>query len=354
MKYKWVEPDVGEEEAEAVKEAVHSGWIGGNGPQSKKLEELFKEHTGAKYALAVNNGTSGLLCAFQAIREVKYPMRFIVPTLTFFATGATAYEMGEKISFVDCDKTWNIKTNLDNYSGMPIVIPVDVCGLPAEYDKLKKYDKIIIADSAESLGSLYKGQPIGTQALIHVFSLHVSKVITTGEGGMITTNNKELYETMKSVRNQGYVSPAWYEYKHERIGFNYRMSELNAALGVVQMKKLQRYVKERQEKARIYKDIIGDLVEYQEIPKHCTPNYFLFGILVGNNVKFCQELAKKGVGSKCLFTPLHLQKPFKTSIHLRNAEYIGRHGLSIPIHNKITEEDAKEIASIVREVAKNG
>jgi len=355
MKYNWVEPDVGEEEAEAVKEAVLSGWIGGNGPRGKELEAEFCRATGARYALAVNNGTSALLCAMQALRETKYPMRFIIPTLTFFATGATAYEMSERgLYFIDCDrKTWNLLTDLDQFHGIPIVVPVDVCGLPADYDSLRKSKKVMLADSAESLGSTYKGSPIGTQSDIHIFSLHISKVITAGEGGMITTNNEDFYELMKSIRNQGYDNPKWWEYSHERLGFNYRMSELNAALALVQMKKLSRYVKERQEKARIYKDIIGERVEYQEIPKDCKPNYFLFGILVKNNVTFCQELAKEGVGSKCMFTPLHQQKPFKRMEELPNSEFIGEHGLSIPIHNKITAEDAKEIASIVKKVVLN-
>jgi len=354
-KYNWVEPDVGEEEAEAVKEAVLSGWIGGRGPRCGELEKAFCVVTKAKYAIAVNNGTSALLCAMQALREAKYPMRFIVPTFTFFATGAAAYEMSESgLHFIDCDKkTWNMQTNLKQFQGVPIVLPVDVCGLPVDYDVINKSGKVVLADSAESLGSLYKGNPIGSQALIHIFSLHVSKVITSGEGGMITTNNEELYNIMKSITNQGYDKPAWWEYRHERLGFNYRMSELNAALALVQMKKLPRYVKERREKAQIYKDIIGDRVEYQAIPKYCEPNYFLFGILVKNNIKFCQTLAKEGIGSKCLFTPLHQQKPFKQAIKLPNSEYIGEHGLSIPIHNRITEEDAKEIASIVKKVAKN-
>lgn len=352
MRYNWVEPDVWEEEIQEVVKAIMSGWIGGNGPRSRQLEQEFCKITGAKYALAVNNGTTALLCAMQALREAKYPMRFIVPTLTFFATGATAYEMGT-VNFVDCDKTWNMKTDLSWYHGMPIVVPVDVCGVPVDYDSLRKYGKFILADSAESFGSEYKGKPIGTQGDIHTFSLHVSKVITAGEGGMITTNNSELYEIMKSIRNQGYVNPVWWEYKHERIGFNYRMPELNAAIALVQLRKLRKYLKAKRENAKIYKDILGDLVGYQEIPKYCKPNYCFFGILVKNNVKFCKALAKEGVGSKCVWTPLHLQKPLKTFNHFPEAENISKHGLLIPIHNKLTEEDVKEIASIIKKVAKN-
>jgi len=352
----WAEPKIEEEEIEAVTEAVKSTWIGGNGPLVKQFEKELSSLLGVKYAIAVNNGTSALLCAMQALREAKYPMRFLVPTLTFFATGATVHEMSEKgLSYlIDCDrKTFNILTDLSFYRGVPIVVPVDVGGLPVDYDELRKNEKIMLADSAEALGSKYKGEYVGKQADIHTFSFHSAKVITTGEGGAITTNNKELYEIMKSIANQGYGKKEWYEYRHERIGFNYRMPELQAALGLVQLKKLDRFVRERNEKAKTYKDILGDLVEYQYVPKWATHNYFLFIILVKNNVKLCQELRKEGIETKTMWIPLHKQPPFDRNAHLENAEEVANHGLTLPIHNNLSEEDVKEIAQVVRRLVKN-
>lgn len=351
MKYHWAEPYIDDLEIAEVVKAMRSGWIGGNGPYVREFEKRLAELLGVSYAIAVCNGTAGLLCAMQALREAKYPMKFIVPALTFFATGATAHEMG-KIYLQDCDrKTFNILPNLDAFRGVPTIVPVDVGGLPVDYDELKKSGKIILADSAESLGSKYKGKYVGSQADIHVFSFHSAKVCTTGEGGAITTNSKELYEIIKSIVNQGYGTKQPWEYKHERLGFNYRMPELQAAIGIVQLKRLPRFVKERREKAKVYKDILGDLVEYQEVPSYASHNYFLFIVLVKKDAsKVCETLYKKGIEVKQMWTPLHQQKPFRCNASFPNAEYINKQGILLPIHNRLTEEDVKIIADEVKKV----
>lgn len=350
-KIHWAEPYIDDLEIAEVVKAMRRGWIGGNGPCVQEFEKRLAQLLDVKYAIAVCNGTAGLLCAMQALREAKYPMRFIVPTLTFFATGATAYEMG-KMYLQDCDKkTFNMDTNVEHFRGVPIVVPVDVGGLPVDYDKLKESGKIILADSAESLGSKYKGKYVGSQADIHVFSFHSAKVVSCGEGGAITTNNKELYEIMKSIVNQGYGVKQPWEYKHERLGFNYRMPELQAAIGLVQLKRLEKFVKERNEKAKVYKDILGDLVEYQEVPGYARHNYFLFIILVKEDAgKVCEELWKKGIEVKQMWIPLHQQPPFRQHASFPNAEYINKHGILLPIHNRLDEEDVKEIATEVKRV----
>jgi perosamine synthetase len=349
----WAEPDIGEEEADAVSEVIKAGWIGGNGKQVKAFEMALCSITGAKYALALANGTLALTCAMQALREKKIMMKFLIPTLTFFATASTTAELQRSPPYLmDSDKiSWNMKTDTSAYRDV-ILVPVDLCGVPCEYDTLKKAGKIIIADSAESLGSKYKGNPVGTQAKMHCFSFHSTKVVTAGEGGVITTNDKELYELAKSISNQGYGQKEWYEYRHERLGFNYRMSEIHATIALVQLKKLQRYLKERKEKAQTYRDILSDLVGYQETPKNCTTNNFLFPIIVENNVSLSLELINKGIGTKCIWTPIHQQKPFLRKALFPNADYIAKRGLFLPIHNRIDEEDVKEIASIVKEIVK--
>jgi len=254
-----------------------------------------------------------------------------------------------KTTFVDVDRdTWNIKVDLNRYPFFTVVVPVDICGMPVDYDQLKGHGKYILADSAEAIGSKYKGKYVGSQADIHTFSLHASKVITTGEGGMITTENAETYKIMKSLCNQGYESHDWWAYTHDRLGFNYRMSEVHAAIGLVQLKKLDRYVKERKEKARIYHDILDGQVEFQNVPRETVPNYFLLPILVKDNISLCKALREDGIQTKCVWTPLHLQKPTRMKISLPNAEYIGTHGIYLPIGNRLSGEDVKEIAEIVK------
>lgn len=344
----WAEPDIGEEEIEAVTEAMKERWIGGNGPRVKKFELEFARLVGARYALAVANGTLALLCAMQCLRELGIAQKYIVPTFTFFATGATAKEMGE-VYLVDADrKTFNMALDFSHLSSVPIVVPVDIAGLPIDYDELRKTKKIILADSAEALGSKYKGELVGKQADIHTFSFHSSKVVTTGEGGMITTNDEVKYNIMKSLINQGYAGANWWEYKHEKLGFNYRMSEIHAAIGLVQLKKLDRYVKERQEKANIYKDILGKLVTFQQIPKGYEMNYFLCIVLTQDPLSIVKGLKEQGIQTKLVWQPLHKQTPLKKKVSFPNAEYIADKGFLLPIGNRLGEEEVKEIANIVR------
>ena len=351
----WAEPDIGQEEIEAVKESVASTWIGGNGPLTRKFENEFAKKVGAKYAVATNNGTSALLCAFQALKEKMGKLKVAVPTFTFIATVNTAYQFAEEITLIDCDpKTWNINPDLLSHEEFNLIVPVDVGGLPCDYNRLKELNTPILADSAEAIGSKYYERPLGSVADITVFSLHAAKIITTGEGGMIVTNEEELHELMRSITNQGYAkeNKSW-EYKHERIGFNYRMAEPQAALGLVQLKKLDRYLEERQRKARIYKDIIGDLFEYQHTPSYCFHSYFLFGILLPqDNLQelFCTELERKGIGVKITWRPVHKQEPYNNFRECPEAEKIWKHIVALPIHNKMSEEDTKYVAETVKKL----
>lgn len=348
----WAEPNLGEEEAQAVKEVVESGWIGGNGPRLRMFEKEFARVVGAKYAIGVNNGTSALLCALMALRESHGPFSTTVPSFTFIATANTAKEISKEIHLVDVDKkTWNISGYKPSDE---VIIPVDVAGLPCEYDELLKTGKILLEDGAEAIGSIYKGRKVGNIADITIFSLHSAKVITTGEGGMITTNDKLFYETMASITNQGYGSiknPLGYD--HERIGFNFRMAEPQAAIGIEQLKKLPRFLKLRKELVSVYKDELRDKVEYQYVPSYCEHSYFFFGILIDGRDDLAQFLLKKGIETRAPFKPIHFQKPYlPNSYHLTNTEKIYERMLALPLHNNLSEEEVKEIGLKVRKYLK--
>ena len=172
-----------------------------------------------------------------------------------------------------------------------VIMPVDVGGLPVDYDELKKADLPMIADSAESVGAIYKDEYVGSQADIHCFSFQRSKIITTGEGGMITTNNYDLYHILKSWCNHGYdLAKKPWQYEYSGLGLNCRMTDLEASIGLVQLEKLEYYVQKRIRIAEIYKEILGNLVEYQEIPDYAIHPYFFFGILIdSDNDEFCKK-----------------------------------------------------------------
>lgn len=360
----WAEPDIGEEEIESVKDAVASTWIGGGGPVVAEFEVFVARKIGVKHAIAVNNGTSALLCSLQAFREKLDTLHVLAPTFTYLATVNTAFEVANKnVTLTDCSReTWNVnnRTIADIISlSTNLIMPVDVAGLPVDYDALKKFKLPMLADSAEAIGSRYKGELVGSQADVHIFSLHAAKTITAGEGGVITTNDTELYDILRSITNQGYSAsvPDKWNYHYERIGFNYRMPNLQAALALVQIKKLDRYIKARMERAKIYKDILGDVVRYQgNVLKDTTHSYFIFGILTETHkqqLAFCEGMHRKGIGVKVTWIPAH-KVPFYSHLSKNtvypNSEWLWQHVVSLPIHNAMSQEDTIYVAETAREV----
>lgn len=359
----WAMPEIREEEIEAVAESVRSTWIGGNGPLMREFADKFAKKIGVKYALPVSNGTSALICAFQALKNqsLRGLKHVGAPTFTFLATINVACYMSNMVSLLDCDKdNWNVKLPCcGKYNNYDLMMPVDVAGLPINYDIIQRvFRKPILADSAEAVGSKYKGKYVGSQATVHTFSFHSAKVITTGEGGMVTTNDESLYNVMKAITNQGYSGKKkpW-EYLHPYVGFNYRMAEPQAALGLVQLKKLDRFVMERIERARIYKDIIGDLAQYQSVPKYSQHNYFIFGMLIPPDIQdeFCAKMLKNDIQVKVTWRPAHRQPCFSELFHdakCANADWVWKRIVSLPNWNGLSEEDTKYIAEIARRILK--
>lgn len=351
---KWAEPDIGEEEMESVVTSLKSRWVGSNGPMVRQFEHDFAVKVGARYAIAVSNGTCALLAALFAFRARKENIRVGVPTFTFIASANTSWEVGRDIRLIDCNKrTWNIEKDLIP-SDINVLMTVDVGGLPCDYNSLKDLGVPIIADSAESIGAQYKGSLIGTQADVHCFSLHRAKIITTGEGGMITTDDEELYDEMRAWVNHGY-EPArkkW-EYKHSTRALNFRMTELEAAVGIAQLKKLDRYVDERRKKATVYKGIIGEMAEYQEEPEDYLHPYFFFGMLINKDPDwFCMEMLDRQIEVKT-WTPVHRQKPYsQMGNNLPNADWVASKVVLLPIHNRLGEKDVEYVAETAKRLLK--
>lgn len=352
IKINWGQPKLGEEELEMIQEIVKSGWIGGNGPITKKFEKEFARAVGARYSIAVCNGTCGLILGLMALKE-KIRLQIAVPTWTFIATANSARLFNPTLTLVDCNKkTFNIDWRKISLSST-VIIPVDVGGVPADYDKIINlpFPHYIFADSAESVGATYRGKKMGELGIdLSLFSFHATKIITTGEGGMLTTNNKKLYELLSSINNQGYdKNRKSGEYKHIRVGYNFRMTEMQSAIGLAQLKKLNKFLKHRRELANIYYDILGNFVEYQKIPKDRTSSYFLFTILVDNKIrnKLVAYLRKKSIGIS-IWKPVHMQLPYYSfKYNLPNSEYLMRRTINLPLHNALDEEQVKYIAGTI-------
>lgn len=357
----WGRPDIGEAEVEAVADAVRSQWIGGNGPLVAEFEKKIQQKLNVDHAVAVSNGTLALICSLQALCQNIGNITVAVPTFTFIATVNAVFSVGEAVLFDIDKKTWNLERYIISVDKrkrrlLNAIMPVDVGGNPVDYSELRKLGLPIIADSAEAMGAKYKGRFVGSQADIHCFSLHSTKIITTGEGGLITTNDDELYRLVKTLTNQGYEGKKkpW-EYLHRNLGYNYRMTEMQAAIGLVQLRKLDRYIWERIERAKIYRDIIGDKVEYQVPTKCSVPSYFIFGMLVKNQKEFCRNMLKNNVQVKVTFRPVHEQPCYKgifSDEMLPESEWIARNVVSLPMWNGLSEEKTKEIAELARRFVK--
>ena len=337
---KWDEADIGEDEINAVLLSLQSGHIGAAGPNIKLFEEEFARKVGTKYAVAVTSGTTALLAVLLAVRSRSANVKIGVPTFSFIASANTAYEVFGNIRLLDCDpETWNIDPN-KLPDDLDMILAADIGGLSCDYTALAKHGIPIIADSAESIGGRYQNNLIGNQALVHCFSLHRAKIITTGEGGMITTDDDELLDSIKSWMNHGYASDRkpW-EYKHDAVGLNFRMTDIQAAMGRVQLKKLEHYVRNRQERATIYKEVIGDLAVYQQTPAGYEHPYFFFGMIIKKDQDwFCQEMNAAGIKVKT-WAPAHKQKPYlKFGNDFPHANNISENLVLLPIHNKLSEE----------------
>ncbi len=231
-----------------------------------------------------------------------------------------------------------------------VLMAVDVGGLACDYDTLKELGLPIVADSAESAGATYQGQPVGAQADVHCFSLHRAKIIAAGEGGMVTTDDTELYGLMRRIANHGYAEDKGpWGYRHDIRGFNFRMTELEAAVALAQLSKLDRYVYERRRKAAIYREALGDVCRFQSDDEGHP--YFFFGALIeGDPDWLCAEMDRRGIDVKT-WTAVHKQ-PLYSHLpgYFPNADYISEHVVLLPIGNTLDERDARYVAGVAREL----
>jgi len=340
----WDDQDIGSAEINAVLKSLSNG-VGAKGENLELLEQEFRQRLGCKHAILVSNCTTALITSLLALKEL-YPKikKIAVPSFTFIASANAAKFVLDDVELVDCDiNDWNIRVE-DVPSDVDVVMLVDVGGVPCDYDKFKKLGVHLIADSAESLGSTYKEHQIGTQVDLHCFSFQRSKIITSGEGGLITTNNDELAEICRSIVNHGYsTNKKSYEYIHNRFGLNFRMCDIEAAILREQLKKLDLYVSRRNKVAQKYFQELSTGFQVQRIPDYCTSNYFFYGIMVSPEKRnqMAEFLIKNEIMVKC-WTAVHQQQLWKKQ-GLPNSTLISDSIILLPIHNKITDDEVDYI-----------
>jgi len=365
MKVQLAKPDITQREIDAVVEVMKSGILS-IGPKITEFEKKVANYAKVKYAVAVNSGTSALHLIIKAM-GIGMGDEVITSSFSFVASTNCFMMEGAKPVFVDIDlNTLNMNINLIESkitAKTKAILVVDVFGQPMDMMRLReiadKYNLYLIEDSCEAIGSAYDGDVAGSLADAAVFAFYPNKQITTGEGGIIVTNNENIALIAESLRSQGRAITGFWLH-HERLGYNYRMSELQAALGCVQMDRLDEIIKNRQEVAEMYNkelsSIYGITIPYID-PKVTTMSWFVYVIQVHESIdreKMMIYLKDNGVGCRPYFTPIHVQPYMVEEFGYEEEDYpitadIGRRSIALPFHTSITLDEVKYVATVIQE-----
>ena len=352
-------------EKKYLMECIDTGWISANGRFIEAFQKEFSSFCGTKYALACSNGTVTLHLALRAL-GISPGDEVIMPTLTYIATANAASYCGAKPVFIDSEKeTWNIDPTLIEDAITPrtkAIIPVHLYGLPANMKEIleigKKYCIPVIEDAAEAHGATWNGCRVGSMGIIGSFSFFGNKIITSGEGGMLVTNDEKLFKKMALLRSQG-VDPSK-RYWHTEVAYNYRMTNMQAAVGLGQLENVEWHLKKRKEVAGLYQKYLAELVTdgmiiVQEVPEEATHVYWMNSVVLTDKVKVNRDevmarMEKKAIEMRPLFYPMHIMPPYKDpSVHFPIAERIAARGFNLPSHAGIGEEQVQYIVNVLKE-----
>lgn len=360
MKYKIpvAEPEMGDEELQNVMEAVKSGWVSSKGPFIEEFEKNFSSYLGVKHSVATSNGTTALHLALVAL-GIGSGDKVLVPSLTFISVANTVKYTGAELAFVDshpeywCLDPHKIEEKIDNHT--KAIIIVHLYGHPCNMDEImgiaKDHELHVIEDCAEAHGAEYKGKKVGSFCSVSCFSFYGNKIITTGEGGMCLTNNEELADKMKILRDHG-MNPNK-KYWYDVVGFNYRMTNLQAALGVAQLKKLNLMITKKRQIATTYKKLLEKLPGVTPAPEMPWAKnvYWLYSVLVKNTLRdnIIKQLGRKGIETRPFFYPIHILPPYRRSLTLPVAEELSSMGLNLPSGSRISENTIREVVESLSE-----
>lgn len=369
---------INETDINAVIEVLKSDYLT-TGPAVQKFEESIASYVGSKYAISFSNGTAALhgACFAAGIGEGD---EVITTPMTFAASANCVLYQGGKPVFADIDSdTYNIdpmKIEEKINKNTKAIIPVDFTGQPVAIDKINEIAKennlVVIEDAAHALGATYKGRKVGSLSDMTMFSFHPVKHITSGEGGVITTNNKEYYEKLLQFRSHGITRDPekltknegpWY-YEMQSLGYNYRMTDIQAALGRNQLKRIDKFVDKRKEYVATYNEAFKGLSEivlpYQESISSSSWHLYIISLnleqLTGDRRAIFEALQKENIGVNVHYIPVHLL-PYYQELGYEigicpNAEKLYEKIITLPLFPKMTKEDVDDVINAVNKVIK--
>lgn len=364
------EPLIAKNALSFVSDCIKTGWISSVGSYIQRFEQEFAKFQEVKYAVTTTSGTASLHLALAALGIGKGD-EVILPDHTMFACAAAIIYTGAKPIPVDVERTtWNIDVSLVEKKitkKTRAIMPVHIYGHPVDMTPLlrlaKKYKLFVIEDAAESCGGEYKGKKVGSLGDISCFSFYANKIITTGEGGMVTTNNKKLAQKARALKDLAH-SPKK-RFLHTEVGFNYRMTNMQAALGVAQLEEIKTFIEKKRWMANLYnlrlKNIEGLTLP---IERPWAKNvYWMYAVLVEDSFgiqrdELQKRLKEKGIDTRTFFVPIHQQPAlkklgFKEKNSYPVSEEISKKGLYLPSGLAITEEQIKTVCKAIAKIKKS-
>lgn len=362
------QPLLNGKERQYLNECIDDGWISSEGPFVKRFEQEFAARVGRKYGIAVSNGSVALDAAVVAL-GIGSGDEVILPTFTIISCAAAIVRAGATPVVVDCDsQTWNMDTAQLEAKITPrtkAIMIVHIYGLPVDMAPIlelaQKYNLQLIEDAAEMHGQTYKSQPCGSFGEISTFSFYPNKHITTGEGGMLVTDDEALAERCRSLRNLCFQANR--RFVHEELGWNLRMTNLQAALGIAQLERLDEFVARKRKMGERYTELLTDIPGLQLPVPHtdyAENIYWVYGLVLNEEVPFdalevMQRLGAYKIGTRPFFWPMHEQPVFqKMGLFLGESypasEKIARRGFYIPSGMALTDEQMVRVVDVLKEV----
>lgn len=356
-------------EKKYVLEALDDGWISSEGPAVKKFEEKFAVQVQRKHGIAVSNGSVALDLAVY-VAGVTEGDEVIMPTFTIISPAAAVVRAGAKPILVDSDsQTWNMNVaDVESKitSKTKAIIVVHIYGLPTDMnpilDLAKKHKLIVIEDAAEMHGQTYCNKPCGSFGDVSTFSFYPNKHVTTGEGGMIVCDDDRFAERCRSLRNLAFLHER--RFVHHELGWNYRITNLQCALGLAQLERLNEFIGKKRKMGKYYIEGLADLRDRIELPLEKTSYadniYWVFGIVLKAHIAFdaqvaMTKLASEGVGSRPFFYSMHKQPVFNhkgwyLNEHFPISENLSERGFYIPSGLSLTEREMDTVIEKVRKI----
>ena len=388
MKVPFAIPECGDEEINEVADVIRSGWLT-TASRCVQFEKDFAEFVGAKYALAVNSATAALHLGLEAL-GIKAGDKVLVPTFTFTATAEVVRYMGADPVFVDCDretfcinatqmeKGFRVQGSGFRVQDIKAIIPVHFGGHPCDMDNIKLEAESlklkVLEDAAHAIPTRYKGRLVGAFGDVTCFSFYANKTMTTGEGGMLCTDDDEIAKRVKVMRLHGINRDVWdrfstgasWEYDVVAPGFKYNMPDINAALGIHQLKKVELFREKRERIAKIYYEELKNIPGLILPRLHCDMkdhSWYIFVVLIdrdrtrggiGRN-EFIDEMTKRNIGTSVHYKPLHRMTYYREKYGLKpemfpNAEWVFERCVSLPMFSAMTEDQLEYVIAAIKKI----